>query len=439
MEGGSSTKVIFNLEESPQSIIMVAGVGGAGGNAINHMYDLGIDDVTFMVCNTDKQALSRSLVPIRVQLGEGLGAGNVPERGREAAIQSIDRISEIFESEDTKMVFITAGMGGGTGTGAAPIIAKAARDMDILTVGIVTMPYASEGPSRMRNAREGIAELKKYVDSLLIINNENIQEIYGELPITEAFGRANDILATAARGIAEIITRPGIVNVDFADVCTVMKSSGIALMGSAKAHGEGRARKVAEMALSSPLLNHNSVRGATSILFNITYGEDQVTLAESAQILDYIQMRAGKNANVIWGAGHNELLGEDIELTIIATGFKLGSQDNPLEPVVPIIGHNVGAMYGDDEPRVKPFQRPGVELGAADQKVVAARSDARHIKVDESSRYRNIDEIRDTPSYVRRNVELSRGGGAAKGSKIKLREEKEQSRGDVMENSLFDD
>lgn len=432
--------IIFNLEEGPKSIIMVAGVGGAGGNAVNHMYDMGIEEVTFMVCNTDKQALGRSLVPLKVQLGAGLGAGNIPERGRAAAIASIDRISDIFEQEGTRMVFITAGMGGGTGTGAAPIIAKAARDLDILTVGIVTMPYASEGPIRMRNAREGIGEMRKHVDSLIIINNENIQEIYGELPITEAFGKANDILSTAARGIAEIITRPGIVNVDFADVSTVMKNSGIALMGSSRASGEGRARRVAETALSSPLLNHNSVRGATSILFNITYGKEQITLAESTQILDYIQMRAGKNANVIWGAGSNELLGDEIELTVIATGFKLTTNDNPLDPVVPVFGHNAKAVHDGSQQGVKPLQRPGIEHGAADRKVKMAQSpEARQVEVSDTRRYGNMDEVRDTPSYVRRRIALQRDS-APKKAKVKLGGDRsEEEREKVSEKKLFEE
>ena len=316
----------FDRPKITPSIIMVTGVGGGGSNAVNHMYDLGIADVSFMVCNTDRQALYRSPVPIKVRLGEklteGLGAGNNPERGREAALESLDEIVEVFKREGTKMVFITAGMGGGTGTGAAPVIAKAAKEMDILTVAIVTLPFRTEGPKRMKHAHEGIEELRQYVDSLLLINNENIQEIYGKLTLSEAFGKADDNLATAAKSIAEVITRESTVNVDFADVKTVMKDSGIALMGSGRASGENRAMEVANAALSSPLLNHHDITGARNILINITSGEEEITLEETYQITEYIQNCAGNAADIIWGAGTDETLGADIEVTIIATGFE---------------------------------------------------------------------------------------------------------------------
>ncbi len=423
----------FDIEKVEPSMIMVAGIGGAGGNAVNHMYDLGIKDVSFMVCNTDKQALNRSMVPIKVQIGEGLGAGNKPEKGKAAAIESLDKITDILKSEGAKMLFVTAGMGGGTGTGAAPIIARAAKDMGILTVAIVTTPYISEGPARMKNALSGIEELKKSVDSLLIIKNENIQEIYGELPITEAFGRANDILATAAKGIAEIITRPGIVNVDFADVTTVMKDSGVALMGSGRASGEDRAELVSEIALSSPLLNHNSVDGATSILFNITYGTEEVTLAESTRILDYIQSRAGKNANIIWGAGQNDLLGEDIELTVIATGFKLVETDNPAIPVAPMSGK--GSKGGKWTPPTDPFTKRGIGRAGA---VPEASNQSEIIVLEEKVRYANMDGIINTPAYVRRRVKLA--GDTATATRVKLKnEERKQPAPQPKGSSLFDD
>ena len=230
----------FEIPKLSPSIIMVTGVGGGGSNAVNHMYELEIADVSFMVCNTDPQALRNSPVPVKVRLGQnGLGAGNNPEKGRQAALESLDEIIEIYKREGTKMVFITAGMGGGTGTGAAPVIARAAKEMGILTVAIVTIPFKTEGPKRMRQAYQGIEELRGCVDSLLLINNENIQEIFGKLTLTEAFGKADDILATAAKGIAEVITRENTVNVDFADVQTVMTDSGVALMGSGRASGEG--------------------------------------------------------------------------------------------------------------------------------------------------------------------------------------------------------
>ena len=414
---------VGGFEPVTQSIIMVAGIGGAGGNAVNHMFDLGIQDVAFMVANTDKQALDRSLVPIKVQMGE-LGAGNKPEKGREAAIASIDQITDTFRQHGTRMVFVTAGMGGGTGTGAAPIVAKAARDMGILTVAIVTMPYESEGPIRIRNAMAGIEELKKNVDSLLIINNENIQEIYGELPITEAFGRANDILATAAKGIAEIITRPGIVNVDFADVTTVMKDSGIALMGSGKASGEDRVHEVSTAALSSPLLNYNSLEGATSILFNISYGDREVTLAESMEILDYIQSKAGKNANVIWGANKNELLDDELELIVIATGFKPVEEGKPgtFQPI---------ATRGKRQwtPPKDPFNKRGATTDKPDSNDI--------IIVVENTRYRNIDRIIAEPAYFRRRVKLQNDTPGSS-SKVKMKDEtpKKNNSGD---KSLFED
>lgn len=319
----------FEIPKITPSIIMVAGVGGGGSNAVNYMYELGIADVSFMVCNTDRQALYRSPVPIKVRLGEnltqGLGAGNNPERGREAAMESLDEIVDIFKREGTRMVFITAGMGGGTGTGAAPVIAKAARELGILTVAIVTLPFKTEGKKRMMHAQQGIEELGQYVDSLLLINNENIQEIYGKLTLTEAFGKADDILATAAKSIAEIITRDNVVNVDFADVQTVMSESGIALMGSGRANGDDRAMEVANAALASPLLNHNDIRGAKNILINITSGEEEITLEETYLITEYIQERSGNDADIIWGAGNDFSLGKDIEVTIIATGFDMAS------------------------------------------------------------------------------------------------------------------
>lgn len=312
----------FEIPKLSPSIIMVTGVGGGGSNAVNHMYELEIADVSFMVCNTDPQALRNSPVPLKVRLGQnGLGAGNNPEKGRQAALESLDEIIEIYKREGTKMVFITAGMGGGTGTGAAPVIARAAKEMGILTVAIVTIPFKTEGPKRMRQAYQGIEELRGCVDSLLLINNENIQEIFGKLTLSEAFGKADDILATAARGIAVVITRENTINVDFADVQTVMTDSGVALMGSGRASGEDRAMKVANMALESPLLNHNDIAGAKNILINITSGEEEITLEETYMITEYIQERAGNNADIIWGAGKDDSLGSDIEVTIIATGF----------------------------------------------------------------------------------------------------------------------
>ena len=274
----------FDLPTASENIIKVIGVGGGGSNAVNHMYRQGIKDVDFAICNTDVQHLLKSPVPMKVQLGseltEGRGAGNKPTVGRESANENIEEIEAIF-SGNTKMVFITAGMGGGTGTGAAPVIAEVARTNKILTIGIVTLPFRNEGKLRIQQAIEGIRQMEGHVDSLLIINNERIREIYGDFPISKAFAKADDVLATAARGIADIITSTGFINVDFEDVRTVMQNSGVAIMGSATFSGEDRARKAAEGAINSPLLNNNDIRGAKNILVNITSGETkEVTMDE---------------------------------------------------------------------------------------------------------------------------------------------------------------
>lgn len=323
--------VDFDIAPVKSSIIMCAGVGGGGGNAVKHMYNLGMTDVTFMLCNTDRQALEDSPIPIKVRLGDkltgGLGAGNKPERGREAAEESVDEIREIFVENDTRMLFITAGMGGGTGTGAAPVIARIAKEMGILTVAIVSIPFKTEGARRIRQAIDGIEEISKHVDSLLVIDNESINEIYGDLTLSEAFGKADDILATAAKSISDIITSHFQINVDFEDVKTVMQNSGVALMGSAQGSGENRAIEVGAQAMSSPLLHHKDISGAKNVLLNITSGSKEVTLSEAYDIIQYIQECAGNNltTDVIWGAGRDEALGDDIRVTVVATGFNIDS------------------------------------------------------------------------------------------------------------------
>ncbi len=319
----------FDLPESGEKIIKVIGVGGGGGNAVNHMYRQGIKDVDFAVCNTDAQALMSSPVPYKVQLGsaltEGRGAGNKPDVGRESALENIKDIEKLLGG-NTKMVFITAGMGGGTGTGAAPVIAQAARDRKILTIGIVSIPFRNEGRLRIQQAIEGIREIENHVDSLLIINNERIREIYGDFPISKAFSKADDVLAIAAKGIAEIITCPGFINVDFEDVRTVMQNSGVAIMGSFVASGENRARKAVEGALNSPLLNNNDICGAKNILVNITSGESkEVTMDEMNLVNEYVQEMAGNNADLIYGVAVGSEMTEEISVTVIATGFKTSS------------------------------------------------------------------------------------------------------------------
>ena len=315
----------FELPKHHKSIIKVIGVGGGGSNAINHMHNLGIKDVEFVACNTDAQALKVSPVPFKLQIGinitEGLGAGANPEVGREAAVESKDDIRELL-GDNTKMVFITAGMGGGTGTGAAPVIAKIAKEMDILTVGIVTVPFGFEGKKKMQLAQKGVDDLRENCDTVLVILNDKLREIYGNLPISDAFAKADNVLTTAAKGIAEIITVPGYVNVDFQDVKTVMMGAGAAVMGSATMEGEGRARRAAEAALVSPLLNNREVHGAQKILLSIISGEQaELQMDELTDITEYIQEMAGDEADVIFGHGVDPNLGNNIRVTLIATGF----------------------------------------------------------------------------------------------------------------------
>jgi cell division protein FtsZ len=321
----------LEIKKPKTSIIKVLGVGGGGCNAVNHMHKLGINGVDFAICNTDVQSMLESPVSVKLQIGpirtEGRGAGSLPEVGKEACIESIDAI-RAFLAEEAKMVFITAGLGGGTGTGAAPIIAKAARDLGILTIGIVTIPFKFEGARRTRQAIEGMEELRKNVDSLIVISNDKLRNMYGNLPLSEAFAYADNILTTAAKGIAEIITVPGYINVDFEDVNTVMKNSGITVMGSAFAEGDNRAKKAVETALSSQLLEDNDIRGAKHILLNITSGTKEVTMDEIGEITEYIQGEAGYGTDLIWGNCKNESLGEKICVTVIATGFEGGASNS---------------------------------------------------------------------------------------------------------------
>ncbi len=314
----------FDLPKNQSSDIKVLGVGGGGSNAVNYMFKQGIEGVDFIVCNTDSQALDSSPVPNKIQLGvsltDGRGAGSVPAVGKNAAIEDLDRIKEILE-KNTKMLFITAGMGGGTGTGAAPVIAKACKEIGILTVGIVTIPFAFEGRKRRMQADEGLRELKENVDALIVICNDKLRELYGNLSVTDAFSKADNVLTTAAKGIAEIITLTGGVNVDFADVKTVMSESGVAIMGSGNAEGEDRAVKAVEMALASPLLNDNNIRGASNVLLNIISGKEEILMDEITEITDYIQMEAGSTADIIWGYGKDESLGNKITVILVATGF----------------------------------------------------------------------------------------------------------------------
>lgn len=375
----------FNLPKDQASIIKVIGVGGGGSNAVNHMYNQGITGVDFIICNTDAQALDLSPIPNKIQLGttltEGLGAGANPEVGKNAAIEDIDNIKKILEN-NTKMVFITAGMGGGTGTGAAPIIAKTAREMGILTVGIVTIPFSFEGRRRKQQAEEGLEQLRQNVDTLLIINNDKLRMMHGNLKMGEAFSKADDILTIAAKGIAEIITVAGYINVDFEDVKTVMKDGGTAIMGSATAEGENRAIEAVTRAISSPLLNDNEIEGANYILLNITSGEDEITMDEIDDITDYIQNEAGYTAELIWGNGLDESLGNKVSVTVIATGFgkkelgkiddisksddhvvhTLDTEENITNEVTPEITDKVVEDEAQDEPYISSSNQSAFEF-----------------------------------------------------------------------------
>lgn len=317
----------FNMDTSCEPIIKILGVGGGGSNAVEYMFNKGISDVEFVVCNTDAMALEACTVPNKIQLGitlsQGNGAGNNPMNGEQAAIENLDDIIDNF-SDNTRMIFLTAGMGGGTGTGATPVIAKAAKAKGILTVAIVTIPFRFEGPQRITQAVEGISRLSEYVDSLLVIDNEKLKLIYGDLGLSNAFAKADDIVANAARGIAELITLPGYVNVDFEDVKTVMQNSGVAVMGAAASNGEDRAIDAIKLALESPLLDNNHITGAKEILLNIVSGEgeNEITMDEVTTITDHVLEQVGGEAQVIWGVGTNPGLKENISVTIVATGFK---------------------------------------------------------------------------------------------------------------------
>src|SRR5690606_37122198 len=356
--------ISFDLPKNQSNVIKVIGVGGGGSNAINHMFQQGIKGVDFVICNTDAQALENSTVPNRIQLGvsltEGLGAGANPQVGEQAAVESFEEIKRMLDS-NTKMVFITAGMGGGTGTGAAPIIAKMAKDLGILTVGIVTSPFNFEGKIRNEQAQQGVEKLRKNVDSLIVINNNKLREVYGNLGFKAGFSKADEVLATAARGIAEVITHHYTQNIDLRDAKTVLADSGTAIMGSATASGANRAKEAISKALDSPLLNDNKIRGAKNVLLLIVSGTEEITIDEIGEINDYIQEEAGHSANIIMGVGDDENLEGSIAITIIATGFNAEQQNEIVNTESKKIIHTL-----DDDQKVEvnsiyhnPAARPG--------------------------------------------------------------------------------
>lgn len=402
------------------SIITVMGVGGAGGNAVNHMWNMGIEGVTFMVCNTDRQALNISPVEQKIQLGkDGLGAGSDPETGRQLALESIEDIRTALVETGTRMVFITAGMGGGTGTGASPVIAELAKEMGLLTVAIVTSPLAVEGKPRYEQAQRGIEELRKIVDSLLIINNENILDLYGSLSLKQAFGKADDILSLATKGIAEIITvESDLVNVDFADVSRVMRNSGRAHMSVATAEGEDRARIAAEQSLRSPLLDHNQIAGAKNILLNISVDKaEHLIYQEVIEILNFIQSHASvkgvdgalHTANLIWGTSEKPGLGEQLELVVVATGFEEESHSVSVAAEMPII-------------QPKPAQN---ESGLESIKPVKPQAEPQQPIVlgAPTDRYTNIAKVLNMPAYQARKAKFIVQSAGSRKEKEVLRDE----------------
>ena len=344
--------MLFDLPKEDSPIIKVIGVGGGGSNAVTHMYKQGIVGVDFAICNTDAQAMEYSSVPTKIQLGpfltEGRGAGSKPDVGKKACEESIEDVRRYLEN-NCKMLFVTAGMGGGTGTGAAPIIAKVARELGILTVAIVTLPFSFEGRKRISQGMDGLSELRRNVDTIIIVSNDKLRQIYGNLSVSEAFAQADNILTTAAKGIAEIITIPGYVNVDFEDVNTVMRDSGVAIMGTASAEGSDRARCAVDEALHSPLLEDNDIKGAKHILLNITSGRKEVTMDEIFEITEFVQEEAGFGTDLIWGNCYDERLGDKLSVTIIATGFEHRSHETRKTP-----GSDKIIVPLDEEPDTRP-------------------------------------------------------------------------------------
>jgi cell division protein FtsZ len=413
-----------DLPKDRSSIIKVIGVGGGGGNAVNHMYREGIKGVDFFICNTDAQALEKSPIPSKIQIGdeltEGRGAGSNPEVGRKAAEENITDIIESL-GVNTQMVFVTAGMGGGTGTGAAPVIAKAAKDMGILTVGIVTTPFSFEGNRRCEAAYHGIEEIRESVDSLLVISNDRIKEIYGNLPISKAFGYADNVLATAAKGIAEIITIAGSINVDFEDVKTAMRDSGVSIMGMGLSEGDDRAMRAVNQALNSPLLDDNKIQGAANLLVNISYGEEEATMDEYAAINEYLQDEAGSHATLKCGLCLDESLGRGISVTVIATGFNRSEnryftadeQDEEVEfDLGSVSVHDELSVEERDAQKQKTIfdqlDDAGSETAAANRKVEELKTRAKYLRDlnQRANKEEGQEELENVPAYKRKGVDL---------------------------------
>lgn len=432
----------LSMPKQASSIITVIGVGGAGGNALNYMWRMGIKDVNFLACNTDQGALDNLDIPAenKIVMGPGLGAGNDPDRGRDLAMEALDEIREHLEARKTKMVFIAAGMGGGTGTGASPVIAKLAHEMGLLTVANVTLPLLWEGTTRCEQAARGVEELRKYADSLLVINNESIREMYGKLPVSKAFGKADDILASATKGIAELITvKTAFIRVDFADLERVMRGSGRAHMGVASAEGEGRALEAARRSLCSPLLNSNLISGAKKILLNVAAANiDDISYDEAMEVLNYIQSYASckdeagveHKADIIWGVSAKPMPEGYLEVVVVATGFNEDNNVTPLEPIIPSF---VTVVKEDDEPADEP--------GIAPKKGVLnppPRTDMPAVLERKQSKYSNIKAELSIPAYQRRNMKLVvRNDDGVPRRKQEIRDDNVEVPSPANDNKLF--
>ena len=435
----------LSMPKQASSIITVIGVGGAGGNALNYMWRMGIKDVNFLACNTDQGALDNLDIPAenKIVMGPGLGAGNDPDRGRELAMESIDQIRQHLEARKTKMVFIAAGMGGGTGTGASPLIAKLAHEMGLLTVANVTLPLLWEGTTRCEQAARGVEELRKYADSLLVINNESIREMYGKLPVSKAFGKADDILASATKGIAELITvKTAFIRVDFADLERVMRGSGRAHMGVASAEGEGRALAAARRWLCSPLLNSNLISGAKKILLNVAASNiDDISYDEAMEVLNYIKSYASykddagveHKADIIWGVSAKPMQEGYLEVVVVATGFNEDNNVTPLEPIIPIMPIMPTGEADDEEIEVVKVEEKSSGLQAPQRPAGVPA-----VLERKQSKYTNIEAELRIPSYKRRNMELVvRNDDGVSRRKQELRDDNIDIPAPANDNKLF--
>ena len=426
----------FNLKVNNPSIIKVVGVGGGGGNAVTHMFNEGIHDVSYVLCNTDNKALTDSPVPMKLQMGEGLGAGNRPEVGRKAALDSLPQIRELF-TDGTRMAFITAGMGGGTGTGAAPIVAQCARELDILTVGIVTIPFRFEGHKKIDQALDGVEEMSKHVDALLVINNERLREIYPELTVLNGFAKADDTLSIAAKSIAEIITMRGIINLDFQDVKTVLKDGGVAIMSTGYGEGENRVTKAFQEALHSPLLNNNDIFNSKKVLFYITFSRNdqnnQLTMEEMNEVNDFMSKFNQDSVETKWGMGTDDSLGDKVKITLLASGFGLQNVPSMQDRMAKLTREEEERERQREEELEEKGQRREQFYGTDDNKPQKPRRQIFLFNENDLDNDDIISMVESTPTVDRKKDELRR---IQEKSNRETSEEKTEPAADTPEDSL---